>query len=753
MTFLTGSNWFRLAEYVNEQVAHQMQFAQNALSQNLSSQEQVLITAASVLTADFGFKQAVATSDNSTIESVLKNHGNRINADLMMLLDLEGKLLSSSVSLSISPEALRKSIENLTITGIHAQVLNIGTKVFQVIIVPVKAPRTVAYTLIGFEFNKKVLEKLKELVFLDITLIHQNNIIQTSFDSESVPDKARLIGDHQPPNLLLTADDYYHKPIPFGDSIKVTAVLSVSLQEIHQDFNRLMSYIVIIALLVLIIAFTFSSILSRRITAPLKVLMNLTKRIGQGQLGIPKLSGQLPTELKDLYQGFSMMGNAIEQREKEIKYRAERDLLTGLFNRNKILTIISSQLETSKKLVLISLNIKGFKTLNDTLGMANADLLLQDIAQRITLFAEKLFNNFNLDIYTARINSDEFLLCIPTGTEQKTHHYIELLKSELDQPYWLDELKINLSLFFGVVDSYANNTSAERLVRQATIAVNAAYNEKSTIRFYQIGEDEAYLYKLALIEELKLALEEEQSPLFMNYQPKLNFKTGKVDKLEALIRWVNAKNEFVNPELFVSLAEKSSLIVTLTRWVILNVVQQVGQWNKAGYIFNVSVNLSAQDIQHDSFVEYLLEKVNEYHVPTKQITLELTERDLAENEELVATRLNYLKSLGFEISVDDYGIGQSSLAKLKHLPVDELKIDKCFILKLNESIEDQHIVSSTISLGHKLGLRVVAEGVENLDSLALLKQFNCNYAQGYYLSRPLKAEDLITWYDNYESPY
>jgi EAL domain-containing protein (putative c-di-GMP-specific phosphodiesterase class I) len=171
-----------------------------------------------------------------------------------------------------------------------------------------------------------------------------------------------------------------------------------------------------------------------------------------------------------------------------------------------------------------------------------------------------------------------------------------------------------------------------------------------------------------------------------------------------------------------------------------------------GYQFKVSINLSAQDILDDQFVDYLLTTVKNHDVATTQITIELTERDIAENESLVVTRLSHLKSLGFVISVDDYGIGQSSLAKLKSLPVDELKIDKTFILALDQCQKDQDIVSSTIFLGHKLGMSVVAEGVENKESLALLKDFKCDYAQGYYLSKPVTAEKFIEWYETYASP-
>lgn len=752
VVFLTASYWFRVADYAEKQIERQMRFAQNVLNQNLSSQEQVLITAASVLAADFGFKQAVATRDNNTIDSVLVNHGKRINADLMMLLDLEGTLLTTSTSHDFVRSEIEESIKKIPLRGGYAQVLSIDNKVFQVIVVPVKAPRTIAYVVIGFEFDNEALLQLKELVSLELTLVKNSTILESSFDKAIIANQPLLDNKRQPENLLLTSSDYFHQTISFGGSNEVSVVLSASLVEIHQDFNRLISSILIIAIIVIIIAIGFSRILSRGISTPLNILMKLTKKIGNGNLDVPKLTGNLPIEFKELYQGFMVMGSAIEHREQEIKYQAERDLLTGLYNRHTMLTKIAGYLHDKGNFVIIAFNIKAFKVLNDTVGVSNGDAILKEIAERLQIYIAKLDANNTQHVAAARINSDEFLLAIPITTIDQIEDLIQLLQLELERPYWLDGIKINLSLHFGIANSLEHGVDAERLLRRSTMAVAAADKEQLFVRYYQEGEDEAYLYKIRLIDELKSALESDNSPLFMNYQPKLNIKTGKIDKLEALIRWINKEGQFVNPEMFVGLAEKAGLIVTLTRWVILHVIEQIAQWNEAGYNFKVSINLSAEDIQHDQFVDYLLSTVEKHRVSPTQVTLELTERDLAENEGLVATRLNHLKTLGFEISVDDYGIGQSSLAKLKNLPVDELKIDKCFILTLDQCEKDQDIVSSTISLGHKLGLRVVAEGVENKESLALLKHFNCDYAQGYYLSKPVTADKFIQWYDNYEPP-
>jgi diguanylate cyclase (GGDEF)-like protein len=749
---LTGSNWFRFADYAENQIERQMYFAQNVLDQTLRSQERVLTTTASVLAADFGFKQAVATRDKNTVESVLFNHGKRINADLMLILDLEGKLSTTSSLHSFDEKTIQANITKLPFREVHAQILSIENKVYQVIVVPVKAPRVIAYTVIGFEFDQVSLLKLKDLIALDLTLVQNNQLIESSIEREDIIKQLLQGTKQQSPNLLLTRADYFHKTINFAGSKDIKAILSAPLTQIQSDFNRLIFSMLIIAVIVIVIAITFSRLLSRGLSTPLHILMEVTQKIGRGELNVPKLANRLPVEFSELYQGFSLMGAAIENREQSIVYQAERDILTGLYNRHKTLTKVADYFNKDIHLVVITFNIKAFKALNDTIGLTNGDNILKEIAARILVYIEESNHNLEHDIIAARTNSDEFLLAVPIQKTNEIKHFIELLQSELNRPFWLDDIKINLSLYFGVANSIEHGVDAERLIRRSTMAVASAYQEQVLLRFYQDGEDEAYLYKLRLIEELKEALECEVSPLFMNYQPKLNMNTGKIDKLEALIRWINKEGNFVNPELFIDLAEKAGLIVSLTRWVILQVIQQTEQWNKMGYRFKVAINLSAQDIQNEQFVDYLLNTVNNHEVSTSQITLELTERDIAENEALVVARLSHLKSLGFLISVDDYGIGQSSLAKLKSLPVDELKIDKTFILKLEQCQKDQDIVASTISLGHKLGLSVVAEGVENKESLMLLNDFHCDYAQGYYLSRPVSAEKFIEWYKTYESP-
>jgi EAL domain-containing protein (putative c-di-GMP-specific phosphodiesterase class I) len=368
---------------------------------------------------------------------------------------------------------------------------------------------------------------------------------------------------------------------------------------------------------------------------------------------------------------------------------------------------------------------------------------------RLTHHLTKLENDDR--ILAARLGGDDFLISVRYRVENEISHIVDDVDANLRRPYTFNELTLNLNFRVAVLVELDHQTSPDVLVRRVAIAMGNAKSEQSRVRYYKQGEDEAYLSRLQLLEELRIVLEQDDGQLFLTYQPKLELVNNRVNKAEALIRWINKEGEFINPEMFIDLAEQSGLIVTLTRWVIRQVVKQLSEWQGMGHSFKVAINMSAQDIQHSQFVNYLLDQVSTHNVSAAQIIIELTERDLMDNEELVVERLTYLKSLGFEISVDDYGIGQSSLSKLKQLPIDELKIDKSFVMKLDQSETDQDIVSSTIALGHKLGLRVVAEGVENAESLQLLRTFGCDHIQGYFLSRPIKPDEFIKWYTAYET--
>lgn len=744
---LSANYGYKSTNFIIKQLQQQVHFAQNVLTKNLKQQEQVLITAASVLTADFGFKQAVATKDTKTIQSVLSNHSKRIDASLMVYLDLQGSFIASNDIDKYSPDSLITQLKNLPFKNIHAQVVALDNDIYQIIVIPVRAPNIIGYTIVGFQFTKEYLIQLKNLLSLDITLLKGDTPIQSSLSLEAMSTDMISSPPLTDAGIIFSPAEYFHQPIPFADSNNITAVLSASLQKVNEDTKQLLLTTLLAAFSVLFFAITLSRLLAKRLTTPLLKLNDVTKLISVGNFDFPKIRNKFSPEFSSLYHAFETMGRAIKQRQEKISYQAEHDLLTSLYNRQKLLTEVENKLRDQRDIVVFNLNIRGFSVLNDTIGMTNGDAILTEIAVRLRRYGESEENASQ--IISSRTHSDEFIVALEISSREQIASKLYKLRQVLEKTYLIEEISLTLHFYYGIANSIDHGSDSEKLIRRATLAASHAIQTQKVYHYYKSGEDEAYLYKLKLIEELKTALEKEDSPLFLNFQPKLNLATKKVDKVEVLIRWINNKGEFVNPELFVALAEQSGLIVKLTQWVINKAIKQAAEWNQNECPVNAAINLSAQDIQHDQFIDYLVATTAQYKVNPNQITLELTERDIADNELLVDTRLRQLKTLGFEISVDDYGIGQSSLSKLKSLPVDELKIDKCFILALDSSKEDQYIVSSTIELGHKLGLRVVAEGVENKESLSLLEQYGCDYIQGYYLSKPIKADQFLLWYKEY----
>lgn len=750
-----ASIWLRTAEYSHDNIERRMDSAQRVLNQYLSEKEQLLITAARVLTADFGFKQAVATRDENTIKSVLINHGNRIQADMMLLLNTEGQLLQLASQTQVELDQFQNSLNRLPLRMDESQFLIANNSIYQVMVLPVKAPRLIAYSVVGFKFDQKAVDELNELTGLDLSIVRNDRILITTLNS--INQASVFLGEvKEKPNQKFSELEHplhRHRVIDFGNLNGLSVLLTASLQEENEAYYKLLYSVLFIAVMTLLVALVLARVFANSITTPLGNLLALTKKVAQGDFNLEGTKSSQSQEFNELEHAFRKMGYEISQREEKISYQARHDILTGMLNRQSMLKQISDINRKYERVALLGIDIKAFKQLNDTLGPMVGDSILKMLAGRLTRFIASHLSFHHDNESAARINNDFFLLAFPVSEGEEINQLCSLLREKIIARYDVDGMIVKLDVHLGVVDECKADDNPETLLRRVEIAVESAKLENSAIRFYKQGEDEVYLEKIAIIEDLKSVLVKDDGSLFMTYQPKMNLENRMIDKLEALIRWIDKDGNFVNPELFIDLAEKSGLIVDLTHWVVRNVVRQVSAWNENGNVLKVAINLSAQDIQHEGFIEFLIEITSEYRVSPSQITLELTERDLMDNEDQVINRLTNLKAIGFEISIDDYGIGQSSLAKLKDLPVNELKIDKSFIMTLDSSDSNQIIVKSTIDLGHKLGLKVVAEGVENKKSLQILRDFTCDHIQGFYLSKPLKSDVLADWLESYETSF
>lgn len=743
---IQASSWWSSNQFNLRQLEAEVGKARAVLTQYLDAQASLLVTASKVLTADFGFVRAVATSDAATIESVLFNHAARIDADVMVLADMSGHVLSSTTDdMSAANELTPSEVRTLINNPNQSHIVTLGKSIYQVILSPVKAPHIIAYNIVGFEIDEQAAAHLKSLTGFDISFFQgDSHLLSTSFRLSSFDAFRQLLNEQESNWLLFERPAYLTEEVTLksASNMPVKVMLVSSLAPLYQQYDRSLLHNFLLALLIAISATLLSIPFARSLTEPLYKLGQIAKAYAHGhyQKQVTIDGGE---EIQNLHRNFLEMGREIKTREDKIRYQATHDVLTGLPNFYTIEERLGEALTRNSRLILINISIRNFRQINDRLGVDMADACLKSLA--------KLLKELPMDtIFSGRMEGAEFITVMRLSDKLAPIALVEDYLLQLENALYVAELNIKLDLSAGVSLYPENGQEARTLIRRTMISLDSALKQKQRVHCYEEGEDELHMQRLVMVEALrKVILANGDNQLFMVYQPKINLDGRAFIKTEALIRWRRENQNMVSPEVFVNLAEEASLIVDLTRWVVDNVLQQLRDWHQQGQMIGVAINVSAQDLAQSGFESIMLRCCDQYQVSPEYITIEITERDIMHDEASVVVALRSLKQKGFTIAIDDYGIGQSSLSKLKGLPADEIKLDKSFIMQLDQSPKDQLIVRSTIELAHGLGYQVVAEGVENEASLALLKSFGCDQIQGYYLSKPLTAEAVADWQKDY----
>jgi len=412
-----------------------------------------------------------------------------------------------------------------------------------------------------------------------------------------------------------------------------------------------------------------------------------------------------------------------------------RDLLTGLPNRALLQErIFSTMRQNGQSIALLVLNLDRFREVNNTLGHDNGDVILREVGQRLT---DVLGDGER----AARLRGDEFGILLPGGDVTLAQHVAAKVLKALQQPIMVERLPIELTASIGIAVSPDHAHEPDALLRKADLAMQWAKSQGVGIATYSAECDPYNPQSLALLSELRRALEADQLVLY--YQPKVDLKAGTVVGTEALVRWRHPKRGLVMPDQFIGLAEQGGLIKPLTRWVLEKAVGQCRSWRRQGTPLPVAVNISARNLHDPQLVEEVGKLLDDSEVAAGDLSLEITESAMMADPPRAAQMLRRLQERGVALSVDDFGTGYSSLAYLTQLPVGEIKIDKSFVMGMAaESAEDAVIVRSTNDLGHNLGLKVVAEGVEDQRTFDQLAAIGCDTAQGYFMARPMPAPDV-----------
>lgn len=453
------------------------------------------------------------------------------------------------------------------------------------------------------------------------------------------------------------------------------------------------------------------------------------------------ISGELVDD--ELTRIFGVVTNVSERmaHAKEMEYRATHDGLTGLPNRSFFVEQMERVLEFSNrdsKHAILILDLDGFKEVNDTLGHETGDELLKRIGPRL----EKVLSNANAML--ARLGGDEFAVLIEDygdedGLKKLAHAFVEEIRS----PYDIGGLELVVGGSVGIALYPGHGDNVSSLMRCADIAMYQAKENSTDFTLYSSKSDHYTMRRLTLMMDIRQAVEHAELRLF--YQPIVNVADQHIVGFEALIRWQHPELGLLPPGEFIPLIELTDTIIPVTWWVIETAIKQLAEWKVKGWAYRISVNVATRNLADQGFVSFIESCLSRYDVEGSLLEVEITESTLMADPQKARAVLQEIADLGIYISIDDYGTGYSSLAYLKSLPIDTLKIDRTFISQMLVDNQDEIIVSSTIQLAHNLGLKVTAEGIEDISLVSRLHEMGCDKGQGFFFCKPIPVNELQSW--------
>ncbi len=480
-----------------------------------------------------------------------------------------------------------------------------------------------------------------------------------------------------------------------------------------------------------------------RVVGPLGRLSQALDQAGAGDRA-QKWSGREDDAVGAAGRAFNRMQDRLQTSETRMRavleYQILHDALTGLPNRTLLMDRLEQAILVARRehrhFTLMITDLDHFKEINDTLGHHCGDQLLEQAADRMKAVIRGSDT-------VARLGGDEFAFLLPTADSGQALRVAGKVLKELERPYEIGDRRFTLGASIGIAMFPGDGEDAATLMRRADLAMYAAKRDHRGTVLYSDDLDRDSQQHLSLKNELRAAIDNDQ--LMLCYQPVIDLQSGRITGVEALARWRHPTRGLLYPDDFIPLAERSGLIRPLTLWVMKTAAGHAQAWSRLGIELRIAVNLSVHNL-HDAELPQTIDAIiDSGGEPAVSLRLEITETAIMPGPSQALDVLNRLSARGVRISIDDFGTGYSSLAYLKQLPVDELKIDKSFVTGMVHDSDDAVIVRSTIDLAHNIGLRVVAEGVEDQATRDLLAGMHCDAIQGYFVSRPVEAGELLDW--------
>jgi len=698
--------------------------AKRAVIQQLDNNRRLLRTAAFAVAQDDGFKDALADRDTETMVTALANSTDRVHASLAILTTLDGHVIATT-GLKEAPgtafplEALKLEYK----TGTAPSVMVSDGRLYQVVAVSVNKPLPMAWIVMGFDLGDQA-AGAKMIDGLEVSRLEH---LESGWREKIVSDSSGPPAAADP-----TAKDSEHGNL-----------LAQSLADARAPFEHLTRLLILIAIASMIGFAAAAFWIARTITRPLADLTRSVGKVRDGAYDVPAGSPR-NDEIGVLAEGLQLMSQAVMTRDQFIRGLAYHDQLTDLMSRTGFAEKLGHALSggNGAPIGVAIINLHRFRRINEHLGYSVGDAVLKMTAQRLAAVP-------SVTTSAARLAADQFAAYTLLPDAVDLQAWGASLLVALSEPVSVESQPIDISVTIGLTITADAATTADDMLRRADLALEKARHEKRPLAIYDTASNPSARDQLSLLGELRRALEEDQLRLF--FQPQIDLSTGRVAGAEVLIRWQHPTRGLLSPAAFIGFAEQTGFIRRITRWTLGRAIAQGAEWHRSGRPLPLSVNISAEDLADSRLVARVAHLLSRHQLPPSLLTLEVTESGFIENPTSALSMLNSLAALRVGISIDDFGTGYSSLSHLARMPADEVKIDRSFIQGL-ESAEAEFatVVRSAIDMGHSLGLKVVAEGIETELATQRLRAFGCDVGQGYLFAKPMPLDMLNQWLETRE---
>ena len=751
---LTALLVYRVARHeLVQEGQRQLQVASDAFVRQLGDVSARVADSVNLLALDYALRSAFAQRDEATLLSALRNHGRRVGASQMLAVDVEGTVQADTrgdhaVGAAFPyPDLTDRALERPA-----SAVVALDGGAYWMVVVPVFAPNLAGYVAAVIPVDDRLLSQLQgqstlpkrvELASLGAdgrwTVLAHGNAPAGMAETLLAP-RARL--PTVPSTMDLRGREYVVQGVWLQRSARsapVAALLGYSVDDALRPYRSVAKAWGALSLLGLLLGLLGAWLIARGVARPVEQLAATARRIAAGDYGwagdaaAPAASGR--DELGQLASAFSTMAQSIREREARILHQAGHDQVTGLPNRvaaeAEIDGVLAAQPDAPAALLMVGLG--HLPEIIKTLGHEVCDRVMRQAGERLQLPAR--------GGAIARATDGQFSVFLPQANRQSAIATAFRIVEALAEPYREADLTLDLAPAVGIALAPVHGAQAGALLRRAEVALIATLGMDEAVAVYDPAIDPHRPERLSLMADLREALARDEG-ITLHYQPKLNLRTGVIDCAEALVRWRHPLLGMVPPATFVPLAEESGNVRRLTRWVLAAGIAQAARWQDAGLSMRLSLNISARDLDDADLPRRVAELLAGHRIRPGGIVLEVTESAIMGKPDAAIAVLRRLAEQGVDLSIDDFGVGQSSFAYLRRLPVRELKIDRTFVTRLGNAREDQLIVRSIVELGHHLGYRVTAEGVDDPAALTFLAEVGCDHAQGYLVARPMEADAL-----------